>query len=245
MGPKALNGSGKHMCRLTLSNEQITIYDDLLPREAFDALFPHALTVGFDRVHREEWQKEWRLGDGTPMQGPPAFFRADTLYEEHEVPRYPTGAPIDAFFEAVRELVAKGAGFGGTSGTALTRMTIAPAVYGRGCGLSLHRDRFGFTGTYTYFIHPEWNFHWGGQLLVLDPRTPDGYAAAGGDHYSFFLSDEQQNRAVAEPGIALCILPKPNRFVFIAPDTQHMVTRVDANAGDRPRTTLVGYLTTA
>jgi hypothetical protein len=245
MEPEALTGSEERMCRLTLSNEQITIYDDLLPREAFDALLPHALDIGFNRVHRDEWKKEWRLGDGMPMQGPPAFYRADARYEEDEVPSYPTGAPIDAFFEAVRDIVSKDAGFGGTSGTALTRLSVTPAVYARGCGLSLHRDRFGFTGSFAYFIHPEWNFHWGGQLLILDPRTGDGCASDDENYYSSFLSDEQQNRAVAEPGIALCILPKPNRFVFIAPDTQHMVTRVDANAGDRPRMTLGGFLTTA
>lgn len=223
------------MSRLTLSTEQIAVYDEFLPQGAFEALLPYVATAGLEIVHRDNWAKVWRLGDGFPLQGTRmSTYRTDTsLYQPDEKPRYPTGTPIDAFTEAVDRVI----------GAGLTRLTVSPAVYRQGCGLSLHRDRFGYSGSYTYFIHHDWNFHWGGHLLILDRRTedPDG---DGNPHDLHFLSDERQNRVATEPGIAVCILPKPNRLVFIAPEAHHMITRVDANAGDRARVSLVGFFTT-
>jgi len=236
------------MRRLT-SNELMTVYDDFLPKEAFDALLSHVTAAGFQIVHRERWGKVWRLGDGFPLEGA----RLSTYYgsgatppEIDEGPRYPTGTPIDAFVDAVDRVIGREPCFANGAGATLNRLTVSPAVYRPGSGLSLHRDRFGYSGSYAYYIHREWNFHWGGHLLILDPRTEDSYA---GDYdYSYnrpFLSDEDEGWGTAAPGLATCILPKPNRLVFIAPEARHMITRVDGNAGDRPRVALVGFFTLA
>ncbi|HWC73558.1 MAG TPA: hypothetical protein VG454_06445, partial [Gemmatimonadales bacterium] len=59
-----------------------------------------------------------------------------------------------------------------------------------------------------------------------------------------FLSDTNESRIDAESGLALCVLPKPNRFVLIRKDTYHMVTRVDPRAGDRARIAFAGFFLT-
>lgn len=231
------------MCRLTLSNEQLRVYDDFLAPEAFDALLPYTTGVTFGMVHREEWRKVWRLGDGLPLEGQTTYYRPDAaLYEEGEDPRYPTGTALDTVIEAIRQAVdAEAANVVGKAGDDWTCMSVTPWVYPQGSGLSLHRDRGAYSGSYTYFIHHDWNFHWGGQLLVLDSRTGNGHDPESSPYHPPFLSDQDENRAAAEPGLGLCILPKPNRLVFIAPDAYQMITRVDANAGNRPRVALAGF----
>jgi hypothetical protein len=220
------------MSRLILANEQIRIYDDFLPQEAFEALLHHATLDSYAIVHRDEWCKVWRLGDGLPLHGTTTYYRADaSLHEDHETLRYPSGTPLDAFIDGVNAVAGEAAGIVGETWAG---MTVTSWVYPLGSGMSLHRIGDTYTGSYAYFVHREWNFHWGGQLLILDPRTGNG-------DRSDWLSGGDETRAGMEPGLATCILPKPNRLVFIAPGVQHMITRVDVNAGNHPRVTLAGY----
>jgi Rps23 Pro-64 3,4-dihydroxylase Tpa1-like proline 4-hydroxylase len=70
-------------------------------------------------------------------------------------------------------------------------------------------------------LQPEHMPHCGGLLVVLDGQV---------------------NRAIAaEHGLGRCIFPKKNRIVFLAPDAQHLVTGVLAEAGDNVRMSLDGF----
>jgi len=228
--------------RLTLSNQQLMIYDDFLPQETFEALLEHANSDSYAMVHREAWRKVWRLGDGLPLQGTTTYYRDDpTLYGANEEPRYPTQSPLDGFIDAVNEMVPGTEDLVGKRGSEWTSIVVSPAVYPPGTGLSLHRDRYSSSGSFTYFIHRQWNFHWGGQLLVLDPKTGNGADPDDSPFNPAFLADDDENAIISEPGIATCVLPKPNRLVFIAGSAYHLITRVNANAGDRPRVALSGF----
>jgi hypothetical protein len=222
------------MPRLTLANEQVRVYDDLLPPADFDALLHHATSDNYAIVHRQGWQKAWRLGDGLPLHGSTTYYRPDpSLYAEHEQPRYPTQTPLDRFIESMNDVAGDAADVLGE----WNGVTVGPWVYPLGAGLSLHRNAPAYAGSYAFFVHPDWNFHWGGQLLVLDRRTGDG-GEAGASHWLF---DERESRAGMDPGLGLCILPKPNRLVFIAASAFQMITRVDVNAGNHPHVTVAGF----
>jgi hypothetical protein len=224
--------------RVTCSDERILIYDDFLPEDAAEALREHANSDRYSMVHREHVQKVWRLGDGFPMHGTTTYYRPDGMYEPAEEPHHPTETPLDRFIEELGAVLPDAERLVGKRGTAWSSIILTPWVYPAGSGLSLHRDSEEYAGAYTYFLHREWSFHWGGHLLVFDPATPDL------EDVNFFppwLSESEESRLVAEPGIATCILPKPNRLVFLASSAFHMVTRVDANAGNRPRVTLSGF----
>src|SRR5436305_1643554 len=135
------------MSRLTLANEQIMIYDDFLPRETFETLLHHANKDNYGIVHREAWRKVWRLGDGLPLQGTTTYFRSDpSLYETDETQRYPTQTPVDAFIDGINGIVGEAANVVGEAGTAWTGMTAASWIYPTGSGLSLHRDRYTYSG---------------------------------------------------------------------------------------------------
>jgi hypothetical protein len=227
------------MPQLVLANEQARIYDDFLSRDDFDALLPHLTGDSYAIVHREEWRKPWRLGDGLPLYGTTTYYRRNpALYEVREEPRYPTQTPIDKFIDGINAVAAEAADIVGETWSGIT---VSPWVYPLGSALSLHRDNAPYAGSYTFFIHREWNFHWGGQLLILDSRTgaeDDPDLSPLSPHW---LSDADERRVGMEPGLATCVLAKPNRLVLVAPRAYQMVTRVDVNAGNHPRVTLAGF----
>jgi len=224
--------------RLTLSTEQLMIFDDVLPENAFEDLLKYANGDTYKTVHAEEQMKAWRLGDGRPLKGTSVFFRPDGTYAADEQPHYPTQTPLDAFIRAVRRIWSKARPLIGDAGTAWNELIVTPWVYPCGAGFSLHIDHRDLTGTFTFYIHREWNFHWGGHLLVLDPKTGKGRRRP--DFRPAWLSETEEAEFVSEPGLATCILPKPNRLIFIPFSVHHMVTRVDPNAGSHPRVSLNG-----
>lgn len=228
------------MPRLTLSDDQVMIYDDFLPKDAFHALFGYASAVAYTLVHNEDWHKSWHVTDGLPLIGKATYRRDDGAYEAYEDLRYPTRTPLDALLEAVDDVADEAERLVGKRGIGWKGMAIWPFLHPRGTGLALHRDHTRYSGALIYYVHPQWDVHWGGHLLVLDPRTGADVTFNDPRFYSF-LSDEAENRLVSEPGIARCIMPKPNRLVFMKDTAYHMITRVDTDAGDRPRVTLSGF----
>ena len=225
--------------RLTLSNDQVMVFDDFLPPESFAPLLGYTYSADFRFVHEDAWHKAWKLTDGLPLLAPGTYYRDDGDYEPGDL-HYPTGTPLDRLLEAVRSAAGGAEAIVGKSGVHWKTMTAHPFLHPRGTGLSLHRDHSVYTGSWIFYVHHEWDVHWGGHLLVLDPRTGAGIDLNDAKFYAF-LSDENQSRLVSEPGIALCIPPKPNRLVFLNENAYHMITRVDADAGDRPRVTLSGF----
>lgn len=227
------------MPRLTLANEQVMVFDDFLPKEAFEPLLEYASGDTFRIVHQSGWAKAWHVNDGLPLIGTTTWVRDDGAYRDNEY-RYPTHTAVDRLVEAVHGAAGEAAALVGRRGTDWDCFCVSPYIHPRGTGLSMHRDYGLYSGSFTYYVHREWNLHWGGHLLVLDARTGQGVDSDGREAEAF-LSDEGETMKFAQPGLALCILPKPNRFVFIRADAYHMVTRVDANAGDRARVTLSGF----
>lgn len=93
----------------------------------------------------------------------------------------------------------------------------------------------------SYYVHPQWNFHWGGHLLVLDPGTRPDLAPETLEQSYLWLGEEERNRIASEPGFATCVLPKSNRIVFLDRRALHMVGRIDVDAGDHARISFGGY----
>lgn len=226
--------------RLVLETEQVAVFDDFLDGPALRAVRKYANEAGYALAHVRRWRKIFRLHDGMPLQGPVSFFDPAAANRIPEFDYYPTGTAVDGFLEALLRIAPRVSRLVGEQGRAWRAVNAAPWVYPPGCGLGLHIDAGPYTGAYTYFLHPSWHLHWGGLLVVLDDRTR---LKPGPDEEPYevpFLDDERENRRVMEPGLGLCIIPKPNRIVFINRESAHLVTKVDVAAGDRPRTSLVG-----
>ncbi|MFE9847148.1 hypothetical protein [Streptomyces goshikiensis] len=120
------------------------------------------------------------------------------------------------------------------------RLSFTPWIYPAGSGLSLHQDGSEYSGAFTFFAHQEWRLHWGGHLLVLDPRTRSRMAGDG-EVGPVFLDDRRESARAFDPGFALTVFPKPNRIAFLSPAALHLLTRVDENAGQAARLSVAGF----
>lgn len=225
---------------VTLRSAQLAVVDDFLPADAFDEVFRYADQAPYKGVHDSGWRKVWRIGDGVPLQGPTSWFQSPSNPElnaqsvEASPPgTYPTGSGIDVFIKAVADIVPAYEDIVGP-GSSWKSLSFAPFVYPSGTALSLHADGYRYTGAYTYYVHRQWRIHWGAYLLVLPPES-------NGMTSSAFLDDRSENESVWSPGIATCVLPKPNRLVLIGPGIRHLITRVDPNAGGTPRVSIAGF----
>lgn len=226
--------------RLTFSNEQMVIFDDFLPQEVVEEMLRYANDVEYAEARNDNYGDVWRRGEASATRAPTTLFRPDGTYKEGERPRYPTGTTIDRFIHALHEIVAGQPEVIGGIATPQDAIGVTPWIYRRGAGLSLHRDR-GCTGAFIYYVHREWNFHWGGHLLVLDPSTSPDLAAETLEQSYLWLAEDERNRIASEPGLATCVLARSNRLVFLHPRALHMVTRIDPDAGDHARISFGGY----
>ena len=89
--------------------------------------------------------------------------------------------------------------------------------------------------------------HWGGLRIVLDDAANKAIAKRKSEsegqalHAAKWLHPSGHDEIALEHGLGRCIFPKKNRIVSIAPDAQHLVTRVLPESGDNARMSLVGF----
>lgn len=235
---------------LTLRTDQVVVFDNFLPNASFKDIFNYVSLDDYNLVHTHgQFKKVWRLNDGFPLRGGTIFYKANTSKEaEKQKYNYPTGTIVDLLLEQMLAVLPEVDTIVGKEAEAWQSFSLTPWIYQMGTALSLHQDAAGiYSGSYTYYLHPEWNIHWGGHLLVVDPKTEISrqFVKLPGDNKSRYqdpwLNDQTENSQVQDPGFALTIFPKPNRMVFIAPQAFHMISRVDQNAGQNPRISLGGF----
>lgn len=219
---------------VVLEDEQIAVFDDVLPAPVFADLLQWANAQDYRPVHHGSWRKVWRLHDGMPLSG-------SVLWHRRGAPSKGSGGlAIDVFIDRMRLLAERVSSLVGAAGD-WEGFSVTPWVYPSGSGLSLHADTSRYTGAFTYFLHPEWHIHWGGMLVVLDPRTSQQSPSDVHAIHPPWLSDASEQSRVWDPGLGRVILPKPNRVVFIGPQSEHLVTRVDPTAGQNARISLAGF----
>jgi hypothetical protein len=220
-------------------SNDLLVYDEVLPGAAFTELFRHLGGLEYTSVHHEGWRKVWRLHDGDPLRARTVWYRPGQS-EASRSSTYPTGTAIDRLIAWVAERQTEIASVVGTGGIEWARLSFTPWIYPAGSGLSLHQDGSSYSGAFTYFAHPEWRLHWGGHLLVLDPRTRSRTASPAEIGPSF-LDDRQESLRAFDPGFALTVFPRPNRIAFLSSTALHLLTRVDPNAGQAARLSVAGF----
>ena len=219
--------------KLILASHDVVVVDDLLDPRAFGAIRWELASGHYHSVHTPRWDKAWRLGDGSPLRGAAVYYDPTNTVHKPGV-RYPTSSVVDEFIDVVRGIAAEHCNVVGTEGVEWVAMFLSPWLYPVGSALSLHRDGGGYSGAFTFFAHPRWGNHWGGELLLLD-EEPSAVS-----HPSQGTTGWMEEDQVAS-GLATCVFPRPNRLVLVGPDRPHMITRVDVNAGDHARATLAGF----
>jgi hypothetical protein len=201
----------------------VRVFEKVLPDADAERLLSWTETVEYRGVHGGKWRSVWRLGDGEPLRGPTWTISEDAGTREGAPP--PALRPLA---DALRRLV--------LAGHRDCNLSLTPWIYPQGTALGLHRDDRAFDGSYVFFLTREWDVHWGGLLHCLaDSPTETTPPRA-------VLDVTAERRSVSATGRGLWIAPVWNRLVFIAPWVRHFISRVDANAGDRVRVTIAGFL---
>jgi hypothetical protein len=204
----------------------ITVYDDVLTDAAFQRLREWSESVRYQGVHHQQWRTVWRHGEGEPLRGP--NWIAAVLGVPGREPLTDLPAPLGPLASVLQSLLRP-------RQRRPDQITFTPWIYPQGTALGLHKDDRAYDGSYIFYTVPEWDVHWGGLLhCVADPpRTPVAPRAV--------LDLSAERRSVATVGRGTWISPGRNRLVIIAPQVRHFISRVDPNAGDRPRTSIAGF----
>jgi hypothetical protein len=231
--------------RVAFQSKTVLVYDDFLPQPIFDEIFSYCNSANYTSVHKDGWTKVWRLHDGEPLRGPTWHYAVGGAQPDKQPFSYPTGTALDHFIEAVQSRFFDFAPVVGAAGRDWKFFSVSPWVYRAGSAVSLHQDGEVYSGAYVYYAHRHWKIHWGGHLLVLDPRVnraePRSTRREPSAVHPPWLDDALDMPYTWATGIATCFLPKPNRLVLLSPQVPHLVTRVDSSAGDNPRVTLAGF----
>lgn len=240
-----------HKPRKVLECSGGVVFDNFLPEALYQKIHHYACIAEYERINtRGRIKKVWRIRDGFPLRSMlNLFFFADQAKRPSPKPdwAFPTGTDLDQFAEHLNALAPGAARYIGRPKKDWDRFSATAWIYPAGTALSLHDDGSGvYTGAFTYFLNPHWDIHWGGLLLLLDPRTSQALqefktAENVQDYYNGKWIEPVENPFVWEPGLAHCVFPKRNRIVFIHPEAYHLVTKVNADAGDNARMSLAGF----
>jgi hypothetical protein len=227
-----------HTATLTVRTEQFAIYDEFLSADEFLALAHFANYSNYHEVHEKGVRKVWRLHDGCPLQGETSYLRADSNPTSEGAK-----TPIQSFLARLNKVIDSNVALVGERSTHWDKVSASPWIYPAGTSLSLHADSKRYSGSYTFFLHPEWGLHWGGYLMIFNPAEYCGVSAipyANGFELPW-LTGDLENKEFEHPGLAISVFARPNRLVLIAPSAYHMINRVDANAGQHARISIAGF----
>lgn len=247
----ALDLSGlERLPKKVLENDQVLVFDDFLPELIYDEVYRWAIYADYQHVNMgERISRAWRPHDGFPMRSLSHCVFEDQMRHEGDKRawEYPTKTAFDLIAERIDFIAPNAEKLIGRRGLDWSAFTIHSYIYPARSGMSLHHDHQPQNkGAFTYFMTPQWDVHWGGLLVVLDPRTALGKGTVhlygdGKASPNVWLDRERETPFVFDPGIGQVIMPKRNRAVFIRPDCYRMITYVNEYAGDNVRIDFSGH----
>lgn len=228
--------------QVVTDNPQFCVHDDVLPAHTFSGLQRLLADAPFERVHQPGRGYAWRPEDGEPDATSACF---------HDGPAPWAALLFDRLLshaEAFQPLV-------GARGKDWSAVSARAFRHSAGSGLSWHTDDRSYAGAWIFFAHPEWDCHWGGELLVADPschgrqwREPALPASEGRSlpkaealQARERLKVQAENALLGAVGVGHYIFPKPNRLVVIAGGHPHRVNPVAPQAGAHARATVSGF----
>lgn len=204
------------MIRLT-ETEDFVIYDDVLEEGQLEAVWAAVQSEQFASPHVSGWSKVWRLTDGSSIGG-----------MEYDSASAPFGNYMDIMHFCI-ESVAKSHP---KIAPEWSKLSLRAYLYPRGTKLNWHND-VGYNAAAIFYVHPYWASTWGGELMIA--RTPnEGISSPHLDH-------RQEDKFLERFGIGTYITCKPNRLVLTRAGVWHQINRVDPDAGDHCRASVVGF----
>jgi len=201
-----------------METEDFVVYDDVLEKTQFDALWTAVQQEEYLMPHISGWSKVWRLTDGTCIGG-----------KNYDA----SGCPYGNYIDLMNVMFTNVAKAHPSLVPNWAALTVRAYLYPRGTKLSWHNDQ-GYTGAVIYYVHPEWASTWGGELLLAKTPREENFVHPHLDH-------RYEDGFLATYGIGTYVTCKPNRLVLTRAGVWHSINRVDADAGDHCRASVVGF----
>ena len=219
--------------------DHFAVIDNLLPEEQFQTISRYIESLPFRPTNPglDPIAKSEEPGFGANMFVYPSepivaklteenvsSFRAASRKASTEIIMYPTGAPFDEVFIAIKQEAAKMSQLLGKEGADWGAIVALAFAYGAGHSYRWHTDGSEFedgrhyTGAFIYYAHTCWEADWGGQLLI--------------EHDSASVGDGAYVSSI------------PNRLVILRGEVRHGVARLSGRAGDAFRRSLAGFFVT-
>lgn len=200
------------------------VFDNVFESDQFQTLRRFLEEMQYaNLLQSPEWVKVWRMNDGIPLRG-----------TQHHSDNKPFNNPMDWVAHYAEEFAKMVPQFMGDWDS----YVITPYLYPRNTRISWHNDG-SYTAALIFYLHKHWSATWGGELMVADvPSDIEKYGDQGsGPH----LDHEWEDRYLGAYGSGLYIAPKPNRAVITPGGAWHSINRVDADAGQNVRTSIVVF----
>jgi hypothetical protein len=213
--------------KLGLNN--CAIYDEVLSQEDFASLWKWVQEDNYTGAHSNEWLKVWRLSDSPPMGGT-SFYLS----------KAPFSNPIDKLLPKVLQMAEDSRDMIGKRGEKWNEISIKSYIYPRGTKLSWHNDS-GYEAACIFYTHPKWSSSWGGELFIAE--TDKNFEKECFEEKLKIgpLEKEYVDAILEDKGVGRYVHSKPNRAVLTPAPIWHTVNRVDADAGDNCRCSIVFF----
>lgn len=202
--------------KLIGSSEKFGVYDEVFTPEEQKMLWQYVQDADYTTPHAGKWTKVWRLNDALVMGGTPSYY-------SHR----PFGNALDLITFYAEKFADRHDFL-----TEWSEISIRPYLYPRNTKLSWHNDA-GYAGALIFYVHPYWSSSWGGELMIAQ-TPPGGFTAP-------HLDRADQDRFLEMFGMGQYISAKPNRAVITGANVWHAINRVDADAGDNIRASIVCF----
>ena len=205
----------------TADTSKFVVYDDVLSEEDFEKVWTYLNKGEYSTVHHMGWQKVWQPNDGTPLVGKENF--------QHR------NAPFNCEMDIVHKQIFRIAQKHSDIVEGWEEFTLRSYIYPRGTKLSWHNDG-AYKGAAIFYAHPTWSAEWGGELLMAEiPKSAHGLAKDEP------LDPRHRDKMLGEWGMGQYVTPNPNRIVMTHGDVWHSLARIDDDAGDNCRCSVVCF----
>jgi Rps23 Pro-64 3,4-dihydroxylase Tpa1-like proline 4-hydroxylase len=208
------------MNKILDNDGKFAVYDNILTPEEFKKTWDWIQGLNYQVINSSgEFKKIWRVTDGNPMAS-----------ASWDYTKSPFNSPLDAIQAKVLELVALHPKLVGD----WKEIVFRSYIYGKGTKISWHDDN-GYTAAAIFYTHPYWSASWGGELQLAETSTIDRSKIGGP------LETWWTDNIMGHLGCGYYIQPKPNRMVLTSGRVWHAINRVDENAGNNCRCSIVAF----
>jgi Rps23 Pro-64 3,4-dihydroxylase Tpa1-like proline 4-hydroxylase len=216
--------------REVISNKSMVVWDNVLESDQFGRLMVEFSNKSFKRQHNTNWEKVWRPGDGEILR------ESSSMYTVN----FPNDTALSELHDVMLHECEQHPEICGVRGVDWHSLILTMYIYPAGSRLSWHGDGGDYTAAMTFYCHPRWSPHWGGELLVANTPPTDMMPKVDYE-VNPSIDHSQLDAFISAFGVGHMIVPKPNRLVLMKSGICHMVNRIDQAAGDHLRMSVVGF----